>query len=67
MRTVPMRPVEAPMIAAGLPLNGWSGGREAQSMAFCRTPGTAWLYSGETKRRPSAAAMAARRSRAGSG
>ena len=55
------------MIAAGLPLKGWSGAREAQSMAFCRTPGTAWLYSGETKKSPSAAAMAARRRRAGSG
>jgi hypothetical protein len=28
------------MIATGLPLNRWSGDREAQSMAFCRTPGT---------------------------
>ena len=55
------------MIAAGLFLKGWSGAREAQSMAFCSTPGTAWLYSGETKRIPSAAAMAARRRRAGSG
>ena len=55
------------MIATGLPLNGWSGGRDAQSMAFCSTPGTVWLYSGETKRRPSAPAMAARSRRAGSG
>ena len=67
MRTVPRRPVDAPMIATGLPLNGWSGGREAQSMAFCSTPGTAWLYSGETKSSPSAAAMAARSARADSG
>ena len=55
------------MIATGLSLNGWSGGRDAQSMAFCSRPGTVWLYSGETMRRPSAAAMSARRRRAGSG
>jgi hypothetical protein len=28
------------MMAMGLPSNGCSGGRDAQSMAFFRTPGT---------------------------
>ena len=28
----------APMIAQGLPAKGWSGGREAQSIAFFKTP-----------------------------
>jgi len=28
----------APRTAQGLPANGWSGGREAQSIAFFKTP-----------------------------
>jgi hypothetical protein len=32
-------PPLAPMMATGLSLNAGSGGREAQSMAFFRTPG----------------------------
>jgi hypothetical protein len=27
------------MIATGFPAKGWSGGREAQSIAFFKTPG----------------------------
>jgi hypothetical protein len=34
------------------------GRREIQSMAFFRTPGTEWLYSGVTKMTPSALAIA---------
>ena len=40
MRAVPSRPGEAPMIATGLSANGWSGARDAQSIAFLSTPGT---------------------------
>ena len=41
MRMVPPIPWLAPRIAAGLPFSGDSpGGRDAQSMAFFRTPGT---------------------------
>ena len=36
---VPAIPAAAPMIATGLPAKGWSGGREAQSIAFFSTPG----------------------------
>ena len=32
-------PTIAPMIPTGLPSKGWAGGRDAQSMAFFRTPG----------------------------
>src|SRR5262245_59926529 len=39
-RAVPVPPIDAPMIAAGLPLHALSPcGRDAQSMAFFRTPG----------------------------
>jgi len=34
-------------------------GRDAQSSAFLRTPGTPWLYSGVTIRTPSLSAIAA--------
>ena len=37
-RALPAIPAAAPMIAQGLPANGWSGGREAQSIAFFKTP-----------------------------
>src|SRR5437588_8168759 len=46
-----MAPVDAPMIAAGLPfqaLSPWGG--EAQSIAFFNTPDTDQLYSGVTNR-----------------
>src|SRR5205814_8922097 len=46
-----MAPVDAPMIAAGLPfqaLSAWGG--EAQSIAFFNTPDTDQLYSGVTNR-----------------
>jgi hypothetical protein len=49
------------MMAIGFSLNGWFGGREAQSMAFLRTPGTEKLYSGLTTRSASAAAMRSRK------
>jgi hypothetical protein len=48
---VPIAPVDAPMIAAGLlfqALSPW--GREAQSIAFFNTPDTDQLYSGVTNR-----------------
>jgi hypothetical protein len=39
-RAVPSIPTEAPMSATGLPSNAFSMyGREAQSIAFFRTPG----------------------------
>src|SRR2546421_2762088 len=50
-RAVPMAPVDAPMIAAGLPFQAlppW--GREAQSIAFFNTPDMDQLYSGVTNR-----------------
>ena len=48
---VPMAPVDAPMIAAGLPFQAVSPwGREAQSIAFFNTPDTDQLYSGVTNR-----------------
>ena len=43
----PAPPGVAPMIATGLSANGWSGAREAQSMAFFSGPGMLPLYSGE--------------------
>src|SRR5437016_11623598 len=50
-RAVPMAPVVAPMIAAGLPFQALSPwGREAQSIAFFNTPDTDQLYSGVTNR-----------------
>src|SRR5437773_2870704 len=50
-----MAPVDAPMIAAGLPFQAASPwGREAQSIAFFNTPDTDQLYSGVTNRIASA-------------
>ncbi len=50
-RAVPTAPVDAPMIAAGLPFQALSPwGREAQSIAFFNTPDTDQLYSGVTNR-----------------
>src|SRR6516225_2034132 len=50
-----MAPVDAPMIAAGLPFQALSPwGREAQSIAFFNTPDTDQLYSGVTNRIASA-------------
>ena len=57
----------APKIAVGLPLNGWSGGREAQSIAFLSTPETPRLYSGVTIRTASAARILSRSSCSGGG
>src|SRR5437763_15306572 len=54
-------PGDAPMRAAGLPLSALArGGRDSQSMAFFRTPGTPWLYSGVAIKRPSASRTACR-------
>jgi hypothetical protein len=67
-RRVPHRPPEAPMTATGLPASTSSGlGRESQSMAFLRTPGTDQLYSGVAIRSASAAATSSRRCRTVSG
>ena len=38
-RIVPDVPGEQPRIATGLPVNGWSRGRDTQSMAFFKVPG----------------------------
>jgi hypothetical protein len=43
------------------------GGREIQSMAFLKTPGIEWLYSGLTSSTPSAAAIFAFSASAGAG
>ena len=59
-RAVPKLPVLAPMIAIGFPFRGGSGGREAQSMAFFRTPGIEKFYSGVAISNASAAAMRSR-------
>jgi hypothetical protein len=56
------------MIAAGLPCSADPrGGREAQSIAFFRTPGTPKLYSGVAMRSASAWRMAALKAVTGSG
>jgi hypothetical protein len=55
-----MAPVDAPMIAAGLPFQALSPwGREAQSIAFFNTPDTDQLYSGVTNAVESSVAAAA--------
>ena len=57
---VPPSPGVAPRIATALSpkTRGMSrGGRDSQSTAFLRTPGTELLYSGVASRSPSAAAM----------
>src|SRR5262249_4032923 len=67
-RAVPPRPVEAPMIATGLPVSGdASAGREAQSIAFLSTPGTPRLYSGVAIRTASASRIASLRATTESG
>ena len=57
-RKPPQRPCEALSSATGLAAKGWWGRREIQSIAFFRTPGIEWLYSGVTMIKPSAARMA---------
>ncbi|MGY3319103.1 hypothetical protein ACVWYS_003804 [Arthrobacter sp. TE12231] len=56
---VPMPPGEAPMIPVGLREKELvPEGRDPQSMAFLSAPGMDRLYSGETNRMPSDAAIA---------
>src|ERR671918_2358031 len=57
----------APKMAVGLSLKGWSGGRDAQSIAFLSTPDIERLYSGVTIRSASAARMLSRNSCSGGG
>jgi hypothetical protein len=62
-QTAPKLPVVAPTTAAGLPCRGVEArGRDAQSIAFLRTPGMEELYSGVAIRTASESAIARRRS-----
>src|SRR5919107_1428001 len=62
-QTAPNRPVLAPITAAGFSLRTLSGnGREAQSSAFLRPPGTEALYSGVAINSASAASTSSRKS-----
>src|SRR5687767_897438 len=61
-QTAPNRPVLAPITAEGLSLRTLSGnGREAQSSAFLRPPGTEALYSGVAISSASAASISSSR------
>src|SRR5215217_2411836 len=60
-QTAPNMPVEAPTTSAGTPRSGLVAcGREAQSRAFLRTPGSEALYSGVAISTASASAIASR-------
>src|SRR6185369_16937474 len=61
LRIVPNPPGDAPTSATRLPAKtraASAGGRDSQSIAFLKTPGTELLYSGVASSRPSAAAIA---------
>ncbi|GAP59421.1 hypothetical protein AHiyo1_27190 [Arthrobacter sp. Hiyo1] len=65
---VPMLPGDVPMIPVGLRAKELvPHGRDPQSMAFFKAPGTERLYSGETNRMPSDAAIASLRARPAGG
>ncbi len=62
------RPAVAPNTATGLQSSGEARcGRDAQSSAFLRTPGTPWLYSGVAMSSASASRIAALNAATGSG
>src|SRR5919109_667347 len=67
-QTAPNRPVLAPMTAEGLSRSTLSGkGRDAQSIAFFRAPGSDALYSGVAIKSASASSTASRNACTGSG
>ncbi len=67
-QSAPNRPVLAPTTATGrFARTDSSLGREAQSIAFFRPPGTEPLYSGVENRIASAAAQSSRRRRTDAG
>ena len=70
LRMVPNPPGDAPISATGRPPNTRRmslAGRDSQSIAFLKTPGIELLYSGVTRSRPSAAAIASFSATTGAG